>query len=383
MSKKIRKYKERGIRAEFSAVNNLGVREYEAKTFNEHNTQKRNERSANDWLNKTAKIFQAKGTLQNEDLTFAAYVEMKKKTHLKEAVINNGKRVSGLKGFDAHGIYYLNPLVEKFGKAKIRLITAHEIDVYRNERLDDKKDSGKTYKGTTRTIATVNRELSLLRKIFNLALQDRVINFTPKFSISMADENSRERILDYAEQARLIEAFDYRNKQGRQTVLHLKPVIIFLLDTACRFGEMKKLEWRDVNFDTGIITLRASNTKTAKERIIPMSERVKSELNKLYESKINESVFNITEARRGWKTLCKAADITGCRIHDLRHTAITNFVRSGMRTEIAMAISGHTELRTFRRYLNFMKDDFINAFESFQTHYIAQQTPEIVSVANN
>lgn len=378
MSRKIRKYKEKGIRAEFSEVNSLGVREYESKTFDEHNTRKRNERTANDWLNKIEKIFQAKGTLANEDLSFGAYVEMKKKTHLKEAVISNGKRVSGLKGFDSFGIHYLNPLVEKFGKAKIRLIKAHDVDVYRNERL-----TGETYKGTTRSIATVNRELSLLRKIFNLAVQDGVINFAPKFSISMADETARERILDYAEQSRLIEAFEYRNKQGRQTVKHLKPMVIFLLDTATRFGEMQKLQWRDVNFDTGIIRLRASNTKTAKERIIPMSERVKDELNKLHEAKTNESVFNIKEARNAWKTLCKVADIEGCRIHDLRHSAITNFVRSGMRTEIAMAISGHTELRTFRRYLNFKENDFIEAFQKVEAYTIAQQTPQLASAAVN
>jgi hypothetical protein len=122
MWKKIRKYKEKGIRAEFSEVNNLGVREYEYETFDEHGTRKRNERSALDWLNKTAKIFESKGTFANGDLTFGGYVEMKKKTHLKEAVIDkNGKRVSGLKGFNKHGIHYLNPLIEKFGKAQIKL----------------------------------------------------------------------------------------------------------------------------------------------------------------------------------------------------------------------------------------------------------------------
>ncbi|HEY0047887.1 MAG TPA: site-specific integrase [Pyrinomonadaceae bacterium] len=359
-------------------MNNLGVREYQSKLFTEWNTVKRNERSANDWLNKVEKTFREKGTFANEDLTFAAFVEMKKKTHLKEAIITDGKRVSGLKGFDSFVVHYLNPLVDSFGKAKIRLIKAHDIDVYRNERLQ-----GKTYKGTTRTIATVNRELSLLRKIFNLAVRDGVINFAPKFQISMADEGARERILDYAEQARLIEAFEYRNKQGRQTVKHLKPLVIFLLDTAVRFGEAQKLQWSDVNFDTGIITLRASNTKTAKERLIPMLPRVKDELTRLHEARTNESVFNVRDVKNGWKTLCKVAEIEGCRIHDLRHSAITNFVRSGMRTEIAMAISGHSELRTFRRYLNFKANDFIKAFEDVEAYKIRRETPELVSEASN
>lgn len=378
MSKKRRDYGKYGIRAEFSEVNDLGVREYQTQIFDEFLSRKKNRDAATIWLDEQAEIWKDKGTFQNEDLTFAAYVAEKRKTHLKEAVIRDGKRVAGLKGFARHGIHYLNPLVEKFGKAKIRLITAHQIDVYRNERLD-----GDTYRGTPRTIATVNRELSLLRKIFNLALQDGVINFAPKFSISMADENSRETILDYAEQARLMDAFDYQNKQGRYTVRHLKPVITFLLDTAARFGEMQKLQWLDVNFDTGIITIKASNTKTAKPRIIPMSGRVRDELTQLHETRTNESVFNVKDVKNGWKTICKAAEIEGCRIHDLRHTAITNFVRSGMRTEIAMAISGHTELRTFRRYLNFKKDDFIEAFQKVEAYNIARQTPELASVAVN
>ncbi|MDQ3634623.1 MAG: site-specific integrase [Acidobacteriota bacterium] len=358
MSKKLRKYKDKAIRAEFSETNNLGVREYKSKVFKKHNTRKRNERDAIKWINKIEKIWEEKRTLTNENITFADYVKEKKNTHLKEAVIRNGKRIEGLKGFDEFVIHYLNPVVDHFGKAKIRLITPYDIDVYRSKRLNTP-----TYKGTERSIASVNRELSLLRKIFNLALRDRIINFAPKFLISVADEVSRERILTDVEQSRLMLAFENKSKQGRKTLKHLKPIIVTALDTACRFGELKNLEWTYIDFERKIITLIASNTKTAKQRIIPMSDRVIKELNHLYESRTTNFVFNVKDIKNGWKRLCKLADIENCRFHDLRHTATTKFVRSGMRTEVAMAITGHTELRTFRRYLNFSAEDLSNEFK--------------------
>jgi integrase len=51
-------------------------------------------------------------------------------------------------------------------------------------------------------------------------------------------------------------------------------VIIALLDTACRLGELLSLQWRDVNLDRREVTIRAVNTKTREARMVPISSRL-------------------------------------------------------------------------------------------------------------
>lgn len=63
---------------------------------------------------------------------------------------------------------YLKRLVDHFGNARIRSITYSQVDEYMLKRL---KEGVK--------IASVNRELALLRSVFNFAKRDGLISRTP------------------------------------------------------------------------------------------------------------------------------------------------------------------------------------------------------------
>lgn len=184
MSKKKRKYGETGFRAEFSEVNNLGIREYETRTFNdEEKTEAKNRKAADTWLDECEAVWNEKGTLDNEQTTFAAYVGELEKTHLCEAEIKNGKKIAGLKGWNRVGKYHLQMLMKIFAKAKVRDIKEREIEAFRIKRRRQV------------SVAAVNRELALLRKILHLAYRHQIISRKPVFDISLADENERNRIL--------------------------------------------------------------------------------------------------------------------------------------------------------------------------------------------
>lgn len=54
---------------------------------------------------------------------------------------------------------------------------------------------------------------------------------------------------------------------------HLYPLVALALGTGMRRGELLNLSWRNVDFLRGVIYVM--NTKTARDRIIPMSQNVR------------------------------------------------------------------------------------------------------------
>jgi len=79
-----------------------------------------------------------------------------------------------------------------------------------------------------------------------------------------------------------------------------------------RRGELLKLCWSDVDFDTELITVQAMNSKTARARVIGMTSRVYSELRKLQDaapSGHTGSVFGLTDFKRAWESVLGLAEI--------------------------------------------------------------------------
>ncbi|MBS1790591.1 MAG: site-specific integrase [Acidobacteria bacterium] len=137
---------------------------------------------------------------------------------------------------------------------------------------------------------------------------------------------------------------------------HLRPILICALDTAMRRGEIFQLRWKDVDLAAGEIMVRATTTKTGKSRTVPITSRLREELTRLKASAPPDPdgrVFGIADTiKKSFQKACKAAGVEGFRLHDARHAAITRFIEQGVPPMQVMAISGHTQMQTFARYVN-------------------------------
>ena len=323
-------------------------------------------------------------TLNADKMTFLALAEKYKEAKVFPAIIKDGHKVAGLKSYKPVETY-VKIAIEHFGKKMIRSIKPRDIENFRTVRLKtpveieiknktkelnpktkrQKTKITKVKRITERKLSSVNRELATLRRMLNFAVNEGWLIANPFQKtdkvISNASEKARERILDYDEEINLLnECKDERE--------HIKAILICALDTAMRPEEIYKLNWSDINFTSGIIIIRAENTKTETERIVGITPRLNDELERLWQQSPKEldfTVFGVKSIKTAFKTACRKTEIKNFRFRDCRHTATTRMVNSGMPQAEIMKTTGHTQLKTFLRYVNLTAESVSRSAKAF------------------
>ncbi len=267
-------------------------------------------------------------------------------------VYSDDQKIAGMRSGDTVR-HQAKKLRGYFGERTIGSIRHSDLELYKRERLATPTNRASDEKGNpigVRSVASVHRELALLRRVFNICEREGWIARSPFRSgeslISQAKERKGTRVLSKDEEAKLIAA----------AVDHLKPVIICALDTGMRRGEVLSLTWSDVDLENRRITLKAMNTKTLKGRTVPISARLYTSLIELREHAASESVFGLKEVKRSFATACKNAGLergsNGVSFRTLRRTAATRWMQAGLPRESVSKLLGHsTALVTYQHYL--------------------------------
>ncbi|HEX8131069.1 MAG TPA: site-specific integrase [Pyrinomonadaceae bacterium] len=320
-------------------------------------------------------------------LTFNDLADFYSTHFCKSATFIDGKKTAGLRDVGrAKG--FLVRFCDYFGKRLLREITYRDICAYNSMRLQMP-----THHKRPPTIATMNRKLGVLRRIFNIGVREGWLSKNPlnggESLISPASERRRERILTLEEEQNLLVACEHPNRKL------LRVLIICLLDTGARKSELAKhLRWSEVCFASRTITIEGMTTKTLKTRQLVMTERMYQELSMLWEASskaLHERVFEkLVNERWAFSFVCKAAGIDygspyGITYHSFRHTAAVRLVKGQMPLQMVGRILGHSQPQTTYRYLSADSETIAQAaaiFESFQQKDNATQTslsePELV-----
>ena len=286
------------------------------------------------------------------NITFTNLANHYEKHFCQPAVYVNNRKISGLRDVErARSV--LPHFRIFFREKKLRSITYGDLVSFRRLRMNTP-----THMKTPRTVGTMNRELGILRRIFNIALAETWIKRNP-FSlgeplISPSAEGIREKILTLDEEQRLLIACEEPCRA------HIRPIVIALLDTGARRGEMLKLTWQNVDFEIRIITIIGETTKTYKTRQVAMTKRLYDELLLLWEKSnkdLSGRVFPFTVFRQSFQTACKIAGIKtggldGLVTHSLRHSAATRLLKGKMPIQLVGRILGHQQPQTTYRYLS-------------------------------
>jgi integrase len=78
--------------------------------------------------------------------------------------------------------------------------------------------------------------------------------------------------------------------------------------------------------------------------------------------------------KRTWAGVCKAAGITGLRIHDLRHSFASNLVSGGASLPLIGALLGHSNPKTTARYSHLYDDPLRAAVERVGAAVVAAES---------
>ncbi|PYT23446.1 MAG: hypothetical protein DMG57_31940 [Acidobacteria bacterium] len=186
--------------------------------------------------------------------------------------------------------------------------------------------------------ATINREMALLRRAFNLARRATPpkLTSTPYFPM-FKERNVRTGFLESDQYARLL----------AELPREVKPLLVIAFHVGCRRGELlgrrkllRPLSWPQVDLLNDQIVLRPGTTKNDEGRILPIYGEMKPWLEMLRHERdqyypecpwvFHRNGEPIKDFRKGWAEACRRAGLVGLRFHDLRRSAVRSMVRAGI-----------------------------------------------------
>ena len=260
------------------------------------------------------------------------------------------------------------------GGATIRLehkpltaINKADVEAVRDGRPAAAKACGSTERvrpGCKGGEVGINRLLARLRHVFSFAVAEGYTTETPfkRYGVTVVKldsraETPRHRRLEPGEEGRLL----------RHAADHLRALIVALLFTGCRVGELLNLTWKQIRRDEDgkprWLMLPPTNTKTYRLRPIPIGARLSAELEMrqhgpdgtafgpaafVFGNRVGEKVNSVKTA---WAATCRRAGISDLQIRDLRREFASRLRESGASDHEVRDFFGHANITTTSRYL--------------------------------
>lgn len=250
---------------------------------------------------------------------------------------------------------HIRPLL---GKIRVRELNRSMIEAYRDavSRGDTRlTKKGQRKRGVTRIRGgegTANRSLALLSSIMSFAVREEIMAHNPVFGIERSPGNFRERFLSPEEFGRLGEIIAKAEAQGAHP--YGIAIIRLLALSGARKSEIEQLTWSAVDLRTGFLRLPRSKTGP---RLILITAAMRAIIEKIKKVEGTDLVFPneaktapFDGVKKMWVGIRGAAGFPDVRLHDLRHSAASFALMSGVGLEVIGKLLGHSDVKTTRRY---------------------------------
>jgi integrase len=216
--------------------------------------------------------------------------------------------------------------------------------------------------------AEINRELTVLKRMFSLAIQAAKLVHKPYFPM-LREDNVRVGFFERDEYLAMLQHLPEC----------MRPVVTFAYVTGWRINsEVLPMQWRQVDLKAGEVRLDPGTTKNLEGRVFYLTPELRKlfadqrkAANRLQREKgmiVQHVFFHDGTTKAGdiaflaghpiapsgfYHAWCRArieAGRPGSIPHDLRRTAVRNMVRAGIAERVAMKLSGHKTRSVFDRY---------------------------------
>lgn len=193
-----------------------------------------------------------------------------------------------------------------------------------------------------------NGALTTLRRVFQIAVDSGVVYSNPAHTISRMTAKAKK--LELPTRAQFTAFVAELEAGGGRDSQNCADLVQGLAFTGCRIGESKHIEWRDIDFETGEITVKGDpdeGTKNGEIRRVPMISQARDLFSRMKAARSDEPstspVFRVHECQ---KAMTRAANLVGMeRIthHDLRHFFATVCIESGVDIPTVSRWLGHKD----------------------------------------
>ena len=241
-----------------------------------------------------------------------------------------------VKDYDSLELHVNRHLLGTFGPMPLSAITVNDVNRWAARQLKSLAPG------------TVKRQRNTLNAILNDALRSGHIDANPcRNADPIRGIVPRQRFLDGAELSNLLNA-------AGETADWLPDIILWCVHSGMRKGEVRALEWPDVQtLPDGRVLASIRTSKADQPRFVQctptMVEILDRQAGRRQEG--NDHVFPVTKMtlRRKWEKARKQVGLEDVTMHDLRRTHSTQAAAAGVDLRTLADRIGHTDLTMLHR----------------------------------
>jgi integrase len=276
-------------------------------------------------------------------------------------LVRSDYRRKGKRSLDTVEIH-IKRLTPYFGDRVANLMRSPTVDEY----IDHRQAEGASN-------ATINREMAVLKRGYNLGLQKEIIDRKPYIE-KLPESGPREEFFEYDEFRKLEAAARAKGKRQNFDGDVTGDIIVVAYFSGWRLNEVLNLNREWIKTDLRIAILPAAHHKNKKPKILPLE----GEVWEIIERRLagaNEEGFlfhrsgkKVKSVRKLFDTLCSEIGLEKHVFHSLRHSLVTNINRAGIDRETGKKISGHDSDSAYQGYNHTTVEQLRDAVKKVNKH---------------
>jgi integrase len=193
-----------------------------------------------------------------------------------------------------------------------------------------------------------NNSVAVLRHVFELAIECGVIYSNP--AAILKRKPIRQKVLTLPTRAQFAEFIHTMETAGGRDSRNCADLAQAMAFTGCRVGEAREIEWRDLEFENGMVVVRGDpvgGTKNSEVRRLPIVAEAGVLLQRMRSDRPNEpkdaKVFLVRECQKAMDRAAVRVGMARITHHDLRHFFATVAIESGVDIPTVSRWLGHKD----------------------------------------
>ncbi|MFM8810033.1 MAG: tyrosine-type recombinase/integrase [Chthoniobacterales bacterium] len=202
-----------------------------------------------------------------------------------------------------------------------------------------------------RSPATVNKVITVLRDVFDTAVENRSIPISPAAGIKYKKVGDEiKRLTPSLEEFRAIVSH-IRSQKLSDTAAASGDLVEFMGLAGLGQGECSGLHWQDVNFQAN--TIMVIRLKTRKQFTIPIYPQLRGLLERMNNERVDpqpeDKIFSVRNPKKSLKDACKRLKLPDCTARSLRRMFIREARRRGVPAHFVAKWQGHKDIKMVMR----------------------------------